>query len=189
MLLVEFPLHCTGLLLRSRFRSYWLPQRSRNSDPPLLRSRPIAPRGGGRSSVARFPCATSGGATIHFHNWGGGGGCLAQGASQLGGTLQLGGGGGLEQAALTPTTCWRSNSPRPLHKVGLWIAESSTVGLPWSFQLLLNGVQGHGLGSAHIGRDTRDTRHISHRAQKQEQNLDTHFDAQSTYIIYWCIAL
>ena len=23
---------------------------------------------------ARFPCATSGGATIHFHNWGGGGG-------------------------------------------------------------------------------------------------------------------
>ena len=91
--------------------------------------------------------------------------------------------GDSEQAAVTPTTCWRSSSPRPLHKVGLWIAESSTVGLPWSFQLLLNGVQGHGLGSAHIGRDTRDTRHISHRAQKQEQNLDTHFDAQITYII------
>ena len=35
--------------------------------------------------------------------------------STAGRNSPAGGGGGLEQAALTPTTCWRSSSPGPLH--------------------------------------------------------------------------
>lgn len=99
------------------------------------------------TTVRRVVWARSSLPTIHFHNWGGGGG-----ARQLVGTLQQRGGGGgryWNRGAWDPIV--EQCSWAALCSVGLWVAESSADVLLVFNQLLLNGLQGQGLGSAHIG--------------------------------------
>ena len=199
-MLVEFPLHCTGLLLRSRFRSYWLPQRSRNSDPPLLRSRPIAPRGGGRSSVARFPCATSGGATIHFHNWGGGGGYLALTAgrnSPAGGRRGTGAGGTDTNHMLEIKFSWTAPLGGTLdcRELNCWSALVFPTSLEWcprSRPGQRSHWQGHKGHTAHITQSTKARTKSRHtlRCTKYIYHILVHCILKCKYFkdigaIYW----
>ena len=135
----------TVLLLRSRFRWNWLEQqqqRTRSSDPARLPSRLQCPAQGWSEL---HPSAS----TIHFHNWGGGGG-----ARQLVGTLQRAGGsrGGMQlctkmELLSYPVARWDPG----LQRAQLAGLVCCCCSCSWSHQLLLNGLQGHGLGSAHIG--------------------------------------